>query len=120
MKTLKMKRMMSIMAMMSVAMIALAGNPQKLYNDKVVEGRVTLREVCCKTDNGYERFVRSELGYLANGVLESKNVYRWDAVSRCWRLSKSYFYTSPSDVELITYDKDGKTVMTYSNKHKSL
>lgn len=48
MKTLKMKRMMSVMAMMSVAMIALAGNPQKLYNDKVVEGRVTLREVCCK------------------------------------------------------------------------
>lgn len=120
MKTLKMKRMMSVMAMMSVAMIALAGNPQKLYNDKVAGGRVTLREVCCKTDNGYERSVRSELSYLANGVLESKNVYRWDAVSRCWRLSKSYFYTSPSDVELITYDKDGKTVMTYSNKHKSL
>lgn len=120
MKTLKMKRIMSVVAMMSVAMIALAGNPQKLYNDKVVEGRVTLREVCCKADNGYERFVRSELSYLANGVLESKNVYRWDAVSHCWRLSKSYFYLTPSDVELITYGKDGKTVLTYSNKHKAL
>ncbi len=120
MKTLKMKRIMSVVAMVSVAMVALAGNPQKLYNDKVVEGRVTLREVCCKTDNGYERSVRSELSYLANGVLESKNVYRWDAVSHCWRLSKSYFYLTPSDVELITYGKDGKTVLNYSNKHKAL
>lgn len=89
----------------------------RLWKD-VVEGRVTLREVCCKTDNGYERSVRSELSYLANGVLESKNVYHWDAVSHCWRLSKSYFYTSASDVELITYDKDGKTVLTYSNSNK--
>lgn len=111
MKTLKMKRMISVMAVMSIAMMSMADTPRKLYNDKVVEGRVTLREVCCKTANGYERSVRSELNYLASGVLESKNVYIWDAISNSWRLSKSYLYTSPSGVELITYANDGKTVL---------
>lgn len=113
MKTSKVKRMISVVAILSIAMASMADTPQKLYNDEVVEGRVTLREVCRKTTHGYERAVRSELIYLSDGTLESKNIYRWDVTSYCWRLSKSYLYSSPSNIEMVIYDKDGKIAMKY-------
>lgn len=120
MKTSKVRRMISVVAMMGIAMVSMAGTPLKLYNDEVMEGKVTIREVCCKTADGYERSVRSELIYLADGILESKNIYRWDAAYNCWMLSKSYLYLSPSEVELVAYDRHGKIAYIHSNKDKSL
>lgn len=113
MKTSKVKRMISVASLLCIAVVAGAGTPQKLYNDEMVEGRVTLREVCRKTATGYERSVRSELIYLSDGTLESKNIYRWDMISHCWRLSKSYFYSSSSTIEMVIYDKEGKTALKY-------
>ena len=88
MKTMNLKKAASVMVLMS------AQTPEKLFNDELAGKRVTVREVCAKTDMGYVKSVRSEMVYSDKGELQSKDIYRWNETSQSWKLSRSYDYAA--------------------------
>ena len=81
MKTMNLKKAASVMVLASVATVMSAQTPEKLFNDELAGKRVTVREVCVKTDMGYVKSVRSEMVYSDKGELQSKDIYRWNAAS---------------------------------------
>lgn len=105
MKTLmNAKRMMSVVTMMFVTFLTVAAaEPQYLYNDHVVEGRMLSREVCEKTDHGYMLVHRVVMDYNADGSLKEKRMYDWDAASGSWSLSKTYLYADGA-VQMLQAD----------------
>ena len=69
MKTMNLKKAASVMVLASVATVMSAQIPEKLFNDELAGKRVTVREVCAKTDMGYVKSVRSEMTYSDKGEL---------------------------------------------------
>ena len=49
MKTMNLKKAASVMVLASVATVMSAQTPEKLFNDELAGKRVTVREVCAKT-----------------------------------------------------------------------
>ena len=73
-------------------------------NDELAGKRVTVREVCAKTDMGYVKSVRSEMTYSDKGELQSKDIYRWNESSQSWKLSRSYDY-APEGIRFTNYER---------------
>ncbi len=104
MKTMNLKKAASVMVLASVATVMSAQTPEKLFNDELAGKRVTVREVCAKTDLGYVKSVRSEMTYSDKGELQSKDIYRWDESSQSWKLSRSYDY-APEGIRFTNYER---------------